>query len=810
MNLFRRRIADDQIRMNTERENKKFLDSLHNKTQLSIKNESIKRWIVRGDCLYFSDWSECKLVVYSLEQRRVVQEMPHEDSAYDFVFVSDNFLVSAGADFLRVWSSSDGTLQLSKEFEFKSGYISSVAVSSTSFLYIAEASIRQLDLVVIPHSKEIYLAQVNGIELDCDWIRPSEICGGKVALVFRDRKKISIFDVTAFKFTAQLDLSPHLTEGFELDNCMYRRFDVAFPDCVVLCVGDSAHSKLKILILDAGNLNVRKSFVVSNPIHFTLEKYSTITHSGILTIGANKSKLRMQYFFGGYNQILDISIDEERITSSYGFHSYTVSRPNRKSLSNGVIVVDKDGHLIYGDTENKIRGSIEKLYNECIQSGRRASYFCDQLSPHLFDGSLFQFYCAHRLLMMAIQDGDVDKSLHHNGVDFKWHELIYSASRNLRLETREDKNELKMILKEAVKFNVIESVSQYLLANEIVSEVREQNKGLFNMEKQLFMRLVQLEVAHMKLERAFERYRKVQGMTELMGVALNIIPFLGGSIAAAVTAGADLIEGLQVSDVISGSLQVSVDTISNSSTFEKGVLKCVENSLRKQEIEKSADLLRSLDNCGVTIDELKDILENGFEGNEDMEDRQKIEPTSVGNTARTSGGTSVCDSDIVDGEAVTEELPTEIRILPTIKENPDQNIDYQESDSCNASSKRKISNTSSPKLDLSYSEQWKLSEYRKLNNNRSMVSLLSIRQCSFFIASLMLQFDDDLEDEFRELQPVVFGIIRRRMISGKVLCDFKRYSSSYDNKIDEILSNLKKSYPVNDIMAIEFIKFVKN
>lgn len=143
-------------------------------------------------------------------------------------------------------------------------------------------------------------------------------------------------------------------------------------------------------------------------------------------------------------------------------------------------------------------------------------------------------------------------------------------------------------------------------------------------------------------------------MTDLVGIALNIIPFLGGSIAAAVTAGAELAQGLQISDTVAGSLQVSIDMISKSSTFEQGILRCVSNSLRKEEFKRRDELLKILNKCGVTIDELQNILDCGIQRIDDVQMRGNDELNPTENVVENLGQSSIGDSEKDDKELCDE------------------------------------------------------------------------------------------------------------------------------------------------------------
>lgn len=177
--------------------------------------------------------------------------------------------------------------------------------------------------------------------------------------------------------------------------------------------------------------------------------------------------------------------------------------------------------------------------------------------------------------------------------------------------------------------------------------------------------------------------------------------------------------------------------------------------MRKEEIEKRVELLISLDNCGVTIDDLLAILNNGIIRNEEKvqenEESRKVENSMV-NLAESS--IPVVVSARVNVETTSAYRPVEIRMAEIEEINSEEEIYCQAKDCCNTSKmnaiyQTKFSNDSNPKPELFNLDQWKMSDFRLLSQDRNSVSLLSIRQCSFFVAALMSLFDDDLEDESR-------------------------------------------------------------
>lgn len=117
--------------------------------------------------------------MYSIAQCRVEQELQHEHNIRDFEFVGDDFLVSVGRDFGRVWNASAGTLIKSNKYPYKhSGYINCVPVSPTSFLFIMGYTIRSFD-IVSSHLTDIQLNRVTKKTFHDKFIRPSEVCNEK-------------------------------------------------------------------------------------------------------------------------------------------------------------------------------------------------------------------------------------------------------------------------------------------------------------------------------------------------------------------------------------------------------------------------------------------------------------------------------------------------------------------------------------------------------------------------------------------------------------------------------------------------------
>lgn len=356
-----------------------FLESLQNKDQLIIDDKRITGWTVHGQYLYYMVPRGKKIIVYSIAQRRVERELQHEKTISDFAFLGEAFLISVGRDFVRLWNVNDGTLMASKEYE-DDGIPGSerrcIAVSLTSFLYFTEKIVRKLNISML-HSTAVNLEQVKMVKFHETFgllqTLLSEVSCGKIAILSTCNMELKLFDVNNLKVTAQLDIAPHLTKSFELDKYL-GNIDMSFPGRVLLCAGNKAYSKLKILVFDPFTLKLLKEFIAPNPIHLTLPhgiKCATGVNNRtkeLIHIDANKSNIRVQHKIGYYYQILEILIGQERLIRSYGFQTEKFIEPNWHSSFGGVLAADKDGHLIIGETNNEIHyGPFEQLH-QCVQS----------------------------------------------------------------------------------------------------------------------------------------------------------------------------------------------------------------------------------------------------------------------------------------------------------------------------------------------------------------------------------------------------------------------------------------------------------
>lgn len=271
---------------------------------------------------------------------------------------------------------------------------------------------------------------------------------------------------------------------------------------------------------------------------------------------------------------------------------------------------------------------LQTEYFSCLRSSDSTpkQVALSSIQYRLCSRSFSEYYFAHRILMLAVQDGNEDERLprdpHYGGDTYKWYESLYSAGVNMVLSDAEN-SVFKEILREAKHFNVIESGHSILGEQRITTNIHRGHQIIQEISNELALRLSVLEGSQQSLHSAFARYVRHQGISQAIGVALNLIPFLGGSIASIVGAAVsieDICNGFDIKDVVEATIQMGEDVVTATQTFEQRLLKLTAQKLNRDEVssmkmnQKEA-LLTCLNNCGTTTEELRLMLSDAANGN---------------------------------------------------------------------------------------------------------------------------------------------------------------------------------------------------
>lgn len=423
---------------------------------------------------------------------------------------------------------------------------------------------------------------------------------------------------------------------------------------------------------------------------------------------------------------------------------------------------------------------LKTAYLACLQQEKpQLLHFCNQLIT--YDNckkSFEEYFCAHRLLMLAIHDKVFEsRTEHHDGEQYIWFESLYLAGRELEVCNTADRRALRILLSEAEKVGVIRDGEVILAALDMTREYRTHHKMVMNLGNEFSRRLIRLEDGHSSLVEAFERYKRVQGMTQLVGVAFNVIPFIGGAIASAVSAGVGVFEGLASGDVVTFGLEISKDLILESETMEKRLLYFVGCQLEGDNLEKLDDdirkqLMSQLNECGATPEMLRCLFLNGAE-----EHYLNLFSTVAGSSStipsipfehvqyQKSSRFANSQERVTGKERDHQSFPEVKRAFVYDHHSKPHFAEREKEDGSNMYTP---TTTTGSNMDLT---SWTLEELEEFDLTMVNVSRLKRKSAAVLLAAFLCQYDSDAEDKFSALSDILLGCFREKDIDGLVLAD---------------------------------------
>lgn len=428
---------------------------------------------------------------------------------------------------------------------------------------------------------------------------------------------------------------------------------------------------------------------------------------------------------------------------------------------------------------------LTRAYIDCLQQPDASPLqFCNELITYnRCKQSFKEYFYAHRLLMLAIQEETIDRGPNHDGEYLKWFDSLYHAGRELHLTSQTERNALKTLLAEAEQVGVIRDAALVLSAHDMTTEYRAQNSTILDLGKELLNRLVHLEDGHSSLVDAFERYKQVQNVTQLVGVALNVIPFVGGSIAAAISAGAEVLEGLAVGDLVGFGLETQNEVIMGSQTMENLLLRYTGDQLERDklngmDLEARENLSTHLSSCGVTPEVLRILFRNGAE-------QRFIHPSQVRLTTCLSptGKTDVRDKGkarvIVDGlyDSITDPHEDAPKKDSELFEDTSTNSTKMKTNSCETPSNDEHVHRGKHWADVSDGRPsrhldfsiWSLEELEDFEITKANVRCLKRKNASVLMAAYICGYEPDEFARFETLKDVLYKLFSISNINGLVI-----------------------------------------
>lgn len=428
-------------------------------------------------------------------------------------------------------------------------------------------------------------------------------------------------------------------------------------------------------------------------------------------------------------------------------------------------------------------GPLKSAYFSCFQpSGPTAKHVClNIINYDLCKQSLEEFHFAHRILILAVQENhSIEPSPHFEQSSYKWHDTIYSAARELEITDDGDRKILKDILREATEFKVLESGSVILMGHDITSELREGQRAIFQLEREIIRRLLNLEDAHTNLQNAYLHYLKVQGMTQLVGIALNLIPFIGGSVVAATTA----VEGFSLMDVAERGIETGMEVFTSSETFEKRVMKFAGEKLDPIELAQMENdprrkLLACLDTCATTPEVLHSLIIAGLNSNYEIPKTEISGSTVVRNDEKAEEITSTTSVREKVFDRHKSEVEARLKEKDQLNEiqNNDKNMGLHMTAE-NSNDTQGQSSSGSPQSSARNMSSWAIQAVKTFSLEKDNVTELGSRDASVVLAAYLCRYDPEKTQKYEMLKRELLKCFNSHEIDGLVLSDRSLFSVS--------------------------------
>lgn len=486
------------------------------------------------------------------------------------------------------------------------------------------------------------------------------------------------------------------------------------------------------------------------------------------------------------NQAIIVTLSQHIINAAFAMENTTIEVHDANPLFSAFIACFQQEDL-----------SVLDLCNELITFDN-----CKQ--------SLREYFSAHRLLMLGVQEKLIARSTDHGNEHFKWFTSLYNAGSELTICGEEERNLLKSILSEAQKAGLIDSGETVLSAHEMKTEYRTQHNSVLELGIKIVDNLVSIKDDYSSLKNAFELYKKRQNITHLAGIALNLIPFFGGSFASAALAGAEVLEGLAIGEVVEFGLETQTEIMAGSETLENLLFRYTSNRLEREKLDEMSDearenLIAKFEKCKTTPEVLYTLFRNGANGiflNPDEIVIPQVFPTL----------SNAQSSNAVDHSAA-HHVGHNAEILHDSGEEADRIISNDRHS--NSYHNTATSTTSSSNLpDVSgdaepYLSTWALEDLENFEINKGKVETLKRGDASILLAAHICDYEPEDNDKFEILKDVVHKSFSSLCLNGSSLSNRNRILAPEltDMIFQYIEQNHRDLYkdPLRKVKIMEFI-----
>lgn len=332
------------------------------------------------------------------------------------------------------------------------------------------------------------------------------------------------------------------------------------------------------------------------------------------------------------------------------------------------------GHTVravyaYPVSVTNMKSPLVDAWLKCFLGLSSPKEHCDKLINYRNCSVSFPAWCsAVRILKLAVEDGSIERDTQYNGNHSHWYEQ-FIALKDIPI-TDTEYGLAKKSLQELKELKVIECIDAVLTAVHVTADLRETRREL---EISFKRSLQDLKADCNGLRIAFELYQKSQKRRQLISVALQVIPIVGGAVIGVASAGADIASGLSVKDVADYALDLCCHVGEDHLLAKEDlILKTAADSLRHEtvthmESDCRENLQQTLRSFGHDPKSFRELFSASLKNVDDPMQALDITAPAPGEEAmeRTAARANKYDVGFRGEEA-------EVGTRPILIENPDK------------------------------------------------------------------------------------------------------------------------------------------
>lgn len=193
---------------------------------------------------------------------------------------------------------------------------------------------------------------------------------------------------------------------------------------------------------------------------------------------------------------------------------------------------------------------LQQALMSCLAGEASPKEQCEKyINEHRCSVSFEEWQSAHKLLVMAVRDGDIPRSRDYRGEIAYWFENLYIAIKDVKLTSRSRLNAAKGYLRYAAELGLIEGVEGTLAALHVSRALKKEINSLRRSGVIIMERLAQVEGRVDRLKASYERYMRFQKYSCMFALSLQLIPIVGQISSQLLTSGSALMADCNVQDL---------------------------------------------------------------------------------------------------------------------------------------------------------------------------------------------------------------------------------------------------------------------